>query len=246
MTKYQNKRTFPLCKKYHCFKNNRIFEQKEINYSGFKIEINLINTAVFSLRKDEDKGLHFIDQTYINTINQPTGADFVISVMHHSPDWFVDAQKNQLEDALLCKSSLVFMGHEHIGKTKTLGFHKSAYTYIHAGGALCYDSNWNESEFEYGLFDTTNNKYKSYIFVWNDTEQQYEIKDKTSIDLPQKPSIEKHLTVSDEFLSSLVKDLTFSFLIIQWITLCFQDLNLITMATVKRKNLQPPVVLLEK
>lgn len=198
----KQKNFFRFAKKYHCFKNNRIFEQKEINYSGFKIEINLINTAVFSLRKDEDKGLHFIDQTYINTINQPTGADFVISVMHHSPDWFVDAQKNQLEDALLCKSSLVFMGHEHIGKTKTLGFHKSAYTYIHAGGALCYDSNWNESEFEYGLFDTTNNKYKSYIFVWNDTEQQYEIKDKTSIDLPQKPSIEKHLTVSDEFLSS--------------------------------------------
>ena len=193
---------FRFAKRYQCFKRNSIFDQKVLNYSGFKIEVNLTNSAVFSLRKDEDKGLHYIDQSYINNINQPTGAHFVISVMHHSPDWYIDAQKNQLEDALLCKSSLVFMGHEHIGKTKTLGFHKNAYTFIHAGGALCYDSNWNESEFEYGLFDTSNNQYESFIFAWNDTEQQYEIKDKSVITLPSKPSLEKQLSASKEYLSS--------------------------------------------
>lgn len=192
--------------KYHCFENKRLFDRKILNYDGYKIEVNMINSAVFSLRNDEDKGMHYINQSDINCLNTPTNANFVISVMHHSPDWFIDTQKNQLEDALLCKSSLVFMGHEHTGKTKTSSFNKQASTYIHTGGALCYDSDWSTSEFEYGLFNTETNEYKAYIFKWNDVEKQYEIKDKTETTLPDKPSVEKTISVTKDYINSLNQD----------------------------------------
>ena len=203
----KQKNFYSFAKKYKCFNNKGLFDRKILNYQGYKIEINLINSAVFSLRNEEDKGLHYIDHLCINQINTPTGADFVISVMHHSPDWYINIQKNQLEDAVLCQSSLVFMGHEHVEKNKTLGFNNSAFAYVHTGGAFCTfnkkQSNWNNSSYEYSILDTESNTYKSFVYKWNNDEQQYEGKENPSVNLPSKPSIEKTISVNQEYLEEL-------------------------------------------
>lgn len=194
-----------------CFRNKSVFDRKIIHVNAFKIEVNMINSATFSLRDDEDKGLHYIEQSAINELNTPSGADFVISVMHHAPDWFIDAQKHQLETALLCKSSLIFLGHEHIVGIKSCSYNDNAAAFIHAGGSLCDDSDWTKSEFEVGVLDTDTYQYSTNLFKWNNTEQQYVSDKGISKQLPHKPSIEKTLEVTDSFKNNLFSDVHRSF-----------------------------------
>lgn len=194
---------FDFSKKSKCFCDKSVFDRKIVNVNGFVIEVNMLNSAVFSLKEDEDKGLHYIKQSSINELNTPSGADFVISVMHHAPDWYIDAQKKQIETALLCKSSLIFFGHEHNSGTKSCSYNDEAAAFIHAGGSLCNDSDWTNSEFEVGILDTDTLSYSAKLFKWNNTEKQYEENKCVSKLLPLKKSLEKKLVVAQDYLDSL-------------------------------------------
>lgn len=194
---------FEFSNRNNCFCNKSIFDRKIIDIEGFKIEVNMINSAVFSLMHDEDKGLHYMNQSDINTLNTPSGADFVISVMHHSPDWYIDNQKHQIETALLCKSALIFWGHEHYSQTQKSSYNNNDTAFIHAGGSLCNDSDWTKSEFEVGAFNTDTYQYTANLFKWNNDANQYERINEIPVQLPHKPSIEKPLNVTDEFRNHL-------------------------------------------
>ena len=97
---------------YRCFSEVKPVDRRILSYGAYKVEINLVNSALFSII-EEDKGLHYIPSKYISEIDEPTHADFVITLMHHSPDWFVDSQKNRIEEIVYGKSSIVMFGHEH-------------------------------------------------------------------------------------------------------------------------------------
>lgn len=207
----KQKNFFDFSNRNNCFNNRFVFDTRLVDVNGFIIEVNMLNSAVFSLLKDEDKGLHYIDQSSINELNTPSGADFVISVMHHSPDWYIDAQKDQLETALLCKSSLIFLGHEHITGTKSCSYNDKAAAFIHAGGSLCNDSDWTKSEFEVGVLDTQTLNYSTTLFKWNRNESQYEENKIISKQLQPKKSIEKSLVVTEEYRNNLFADAHRSF-----------------------------------
>lgn len=200
----KQKEFFNFSNKSKCFCKPAVFDQKILTYNDFTIEVNMINTAVFSLKEDEDKGLHYITQSAINTLNTPTGADFVISVMHHAPDWYVDDQKNQLEVALFCKSSLLFYGHEHRVGAKSCSFDNKKAAFIHAGGALCNNSDWNNSEFVLGILNTDTYEYVALLYKWNVKELQYEEELRIPQVLPKKPSVEKALSVCAEYKNKLL------------------------------------------
>lgn len=207
----KQKNFFEFSKRSKCFCNKSVFDRKLVNVDGFVIEVNMLNSAVFSLMKDEDKGLHYIDQSAINELNTPSGADFVISVMHHAPDWYIDAQKDQIETALLCKSSLIFLGHEHKAGTRNCSYNDKAAAFIHAGGSLCNNSDWTNSEFEVGVLDTQTLEYSTTLFKWNPSELQYEENKGISKKLPSKKSIEKALIVTEEYNQNLFNDAHRSF-----------------------------------
>ena len=179
---------FYFAKKRNCFESDAMLSQKVIDFDGFTIEINMINTGLFSLRSQEDKGLHYIDQSCINKLNTPTGANFVISVMHHSYDWYIDSQKEQLEQALLCKSSLIFLGHEHRIATKQNSRNQQS-AVIHAGGSLCNDDDWTQSAYEYGVLDTDTYMYTIYSHKWDSQAAQYNNDPPMVHTLTPKPSV---------------------------------------------------------
>ena len=207
----KQKNFFDFSARSNCFCNKSVFDRKLVNIGGFVVEVNMLNSAVFSLKRDEDKGLHYMDQSAINELNIPSGADFVISVMHHAPDWYIDAQKDQIETALLCKSSLIFLGHEHKAGTKNCSYYDKAAAFIHAGGSLCNDTDWTNSEFEVGVLDTQTLKYLVTLFKWNRSELQYEESKSISMQLPPKKSVEKALAVTAEYRNNLFADAHRSF-----------------------------------
>ena len=197
---------FSFATKCNCFTDGWMFHQSIIDLDGFSIEINNINSALFSLRDDEDKGLHFLPRHCFNKLSTPTGADFVISLMHHSPDWLIDDQKNELEPVLFSKSSIVFLGHEHNTILKSIIYEEGAETFIQAGGCLCNDDDWAQSSFHLGLLDTKTREYHVSEYFWNKIEKQYETRNEIRKILPNKPSLEKKLEVRREFSQALRND----------------------------------------
>ena len=123
---------FDFANRNHCFANKGAFDRRILSFDDFKIEVNLINTGIFSIL-EEDKGLHYLPKSCINELEQPSGANLVFTVMHHSPDWYIDDQKNTLEREIYNKSSLVFLGHEHFIGSKALSFAAEKQSQIQAG-----------------------------------------------------------------------------------------------------------------
>jgi len=189
----------------HCFMSMAVFDQRIIQCSGFSIEVNLINTGVFSIL-DEDKGLHYIPRHCINHILTPTEADFVITVMHHAPDWYTDEIKTSLEESIFGKSSVLFLGHEHYIANKTVGYEANSPTIIQAGGCLCKNEDWSNSSFHVSILDTDNFSYCDVEYKWNSKQSQYEVQETLNRTLQHKPSIERILRVSDDYLLALLSD----------------------------------------
>ena len=196
---------FSFASRNACFTGKSVFFRRILNYSGFTIEVNMINSGVFSIL-EEDKALHYIPRHYINEISSPTGAGFVITVMHHAPEWYTDEQKNILEEAIYSKSSIVFYGHEHYIGKKTVAYESSAPAIIQAGGCLCENENWSTSAFHIGEFDTTTSIYKHIEYRWNARQQQYEQHESFNDTLPYKPSAEKVLEMTEAYKTDLLVD----------------------------------------
>lgn len=201
---------FRFAQQYNCFEEkdskNRLFDQKIITVNDYRIEINLFNTAVFSLCGRTDKGLHYIDQASINKFNEYTDSDLVVTVMHHSYDWFTDILKNQLETTILTKSSLVFMGHEHEMKRISCSFDEHSSAIKQIGGELCENDDWRMSQFAVGVLDTDTLDYTVYSNKWNvDNRMYYPVDEKTYI-LSEKPSKDKKIPIRPEYLTKLKAD----------------------------------------
>ena len=197
---------YNFAKRSKAFCNNSVIDQRVFDFGGYKVEFNLINTAMFSLISGEDKGLHYIPTHQINKIATPTNANLVVSIMHQAPDWLIDSQKLLLEKEVMQKSSLVFLGHEHTMGTKMVSINDKKSARIYAGGLLCNNEDWSSSEFFIGVFDTSDNQYTSWGFKWNNDEKQYEPQKNDSVILPVKPSKEKKLTPTNEFSLTLFSD----------------------------------------
>ena len=188
-----------------CFEDKSVFCRRILTYGDFTIEANLINSGVFSIL-EEDKALHYLPQHSLNDISTPTGAQFVITLMHHAPEWYTDAQKNSLEESIYAKSSIIFYGHEHYIGKKTVSYETSAPAIIQAGGCLCKNENWTESAFHVGVLDVETRDYTHVEYKWNSRQKQYEQQAARNTQLPYKPSAEKALNITESFKSELLLD----------------------------------------
>ena len=202
-SKQQNFLSF--IKPYNLFDNNKVWDRKIIDYDNFTVEINLINSALFSIL-EEDKGLHFLPDNCLDEIVKPSHADFVISIMHHSPEWYFDEQKNKLDEIICRKSSIIMYGHEHYNARKTISYEAGRDALIQAGGCLCQNSDWSNSSFHLGVFDTDTNLYQHKQFTWNNAERQYESDKTDEFTLPIKRSEEHKLQMTNSFLKFLHED----------------------------------------
>lgn len=196
---------FKLANYNHCFLDNKLFSRKLIDCDGFFIEANMFNSAIFSIL-NEDKGLHYLPQYCINDYSSSTGADFVITVMHHAPDWFVDNIKNQLERVIYRKSSLVFYGHEHYPGKKEIKVDNCERSIVQAGGCLAENDNWRNSSYHVGVLDTESFVYNHYEFVWDENNMIYKKTNEFKYQMNPKPSREIGITISDDFLKDFKKD----------------------------------------
>lgn len=167
---------FNFAKYNKCFIKNSIYDYRIINFGGYKIQFDLINSALFSIKDKEDKGLHYIPSHCIDSFSKPTDTDLSVVVMHHAPEWFCDNTKHLFEEAIMKKSSVAFFGHEHYLDCKESQSSSTNSTLILTGGALCNGCNWLSSSFFAGVLDTNDTTYQNWQFCWDGPKRMYEHK----------------------------------------------------------------------
>ena len=188
---------YSLAKFNHCFQNSEIyFDKKIININGIKIQANLINNAIFSTLS-QYKGQLYIPKDKIDVLAEKSDSDFVITVMHHAPDYYMDDIKNHIEDSVIKNSSILFHGHEHYGYEKSVSFDGSNKTIIQMCGKLCEKGNWDESSYCIGVLDIATLQYKNKKFTWNVESNQYEYHKEI---INQIERVESPVKIEDDFL----------------------------------------------
>ena len=157
----------------HCFKERKeLVYIKEIQYGNYSVKINLINTAVYSLRQDEDQGFHYLPESELKKIGGNEEVDYVFTVMHHPHHWYSEKMKKALERKIYQNSDIIFMGHEHYSSSLDIGTEYSQVK-VYAGGELANKGDWTNSEFYLGILDTENRSYSVDKYIWNSKAKIY-------------------------------------------------------------------------
>lgn len=198
---------FDFSKYNRCFIDDALFDQKIISYGDFSIQFNLINTALFSLVHDEDKGMHYLPSHIIEKMSEPSDAALTFTVMHHASEWFSDDINHKLTDSILKRSSIVFYGHEHFPNYITHKNLRNQEAVFLCGGSLCNNSDWKDSAFFAGVLDISTYDYSIWRFNLDMTNGIYEHTDLGTINLPSK---NKSFMIKSEFEEEFCLDLKHS------------------------------------
>lgn len=110
------KNFYELAEYYNCFKVNKLIDIKFIKLGDKKIQINLINTELFSTYDDadDDKGKHYMPIYEWNKLSRGKDVDLVVTIAHHGPEWFDWESANRFREELYNNSDIFIYGHEHI------------------------------------------------------------------------------------------------------------------------------------
>lgn len=195
---------YVLAQHFDCYPNGGLVHQKKIAYGEKNVLINLINTAAFSAKVDEDQGFHYLPEADIKTVSsQGNGSDFVITVMHHPHHVFNWRCKKELERAIYYYSDLIFVGHEHYESAQKIESGEASVN-IFAGGKLCDKGDWSDSEFHVAVLDLDTRKYQTQNYKLN--AGVYEEGERRIIELSQNRYNKLGLVVRSDYAKELDTD----------------------------------------
>ncbi len=156
-----------------CFKDNKEVDCKLVTLKdGTNIQINLINSALFSLYKDElkdgDEGKHFLSPNNLRNIEKKTaeGNSIAITLMHHAEEYFSWDTRNELRAYLKSNTDLLLLGHDHSATSYILESNMNGNLIVVKGGKL-NDSSLVEGAFGAYILDTEDGKLTTTQFDWN-------------------------------------------------------------------------------
>lgn len=194
---------FSLANVYDCFSESKFVHKKVLRYGNRALQINLINTAFFS-SLSEDQGFHYIPIKYIHVLSEQGNSDYVFSVMHHPHHWYSYRVKKSLEEMLYSRSDIIFVGHEHYEASMQIESKDNSVN-IFAGGQLCNQGDWSNSEFHVGVLDLDSRYYSSKRYKW--TGRIYEEQgDEKRVLLSKNRFNLLNLSIRQEFTDSLNED----------------------------------------
>lgn len=163
------KEFFRFSSKFAIFCNDKFIDIHCFDLDGLTIQFNLLNTVIFSSLRKEDKDHHYIPIESLN--NMTNDADYVVTLMHHSLEWFSEKCRDKVENVLV-HSSFHLYGHQHeedIEKTKkTLGFRNGEINVIDD----------IESMYSINLLDLNDSHLEHYEVKYDETEEKFVRKEK--------------------------------------------------------------------
>lgn len=177
---------------------------RKITLSDKNIRFNLINTAAYS-SKEEEQGMHYLPQIDLDKLENGEKSDYIITVMHHPHHWFNSLMKKELEKKIYEKSDLIFVGHEHYSSSMDIGVNNSQVK-IYAGGELANQGDWSNSEFYIGLLELDTREYAVIGFRWDVKSKLYVRQKKERVILSKNRINQYNFEPTKEYMMDLLQD----------------------------------------
>lgn len=173
--------------------------------NGYKIEVNLVNTAPFSCSNDD--GLHYLPEEAIQILTQDNpNTNMSIIIMHHSPEWFIFDQRKELENLISQRCSIAFFGHEHIAGAKQISYDNGGRIVKQAGGVWWQRSAPMVCEYHVSLFNSDTLDYSLTEFTWDNNLKSFISKNSSLHQLMLKPLNRKGIICRESYIQSLMED----------------------------------------
>lgn len=196
---------FSFSEKFNCFpKKKRIVDIHTLEYGKYILQVNLINTAVFS-SLDEDQGFHYMTASDVNTLSENRHADYVFSVMHHPHHWYNWRVKKKLEAALYQKGDVLFIGHEHYSSVQNIEANNAAVS-MYAGGQLSNKGNWDVSQFYIGILNLETRSYSVTAYTWDYNGEVYCEGETRNCCLAKNRANSLEISPKEEYVKGLFRD----------------------------------------
>ena len=150
----------------NCFKRGKNIDVRTLKFGAFKIKVNLINSAPFSLLGSDngDKGLHYFPMGDFSKFDFDNEENYTISIIHHSPEWFSEDSKKKLYNKLYDSTDLLFVGHEHFSLNENKTVNGKA---IDVSSGVALYGTKTEHGFNALLLDTDQATLIGYKYIYN-------------------------------------------------------------------------------
>ena len=192
--------------KYSCYnkQKNSLIDILKFNYGQKVVQINLINSGVFS-SLDEDQGYHYIRSEEIEKISENNNSDFVFTVMHHPHHWYSSRVKKELEKALYERNDVIFCGHEHYDSQIKVSSIRSS-VLVNEGGMLCNDGKWDNSRFYVYSLDLDTRKFTSVLYSWEKKNGVYCGSNKSEFIVAKNRANSLGISPKEDYVKALLRD----------------------------------------
>ena len=165
---------YELAEKNRCFLHNKLFVYKNFETGDINTQINLLNSELFSTfmdkTGDDDKGLHYFPESSISKITKQKWANYTITVMHRSPEWFSWQSSQNLKNNFYRASNILICGHEHSSDIQDIEKEQKNLIMVKTGS---FDFHENNFTFNLIIIDTEKNTCDIKYYVWNSEKQLY-------------------------------------------------------------------------
>lgn len=144
---------------------NGLYYRKIISMCDYEIEIDMINTSIFSRKSEESGKLYFPEELLEK--HKTNNKNIKICVFHHPIGWLNRNTNFYFPELINGIYDIVFIGHEH---TERQGIIKDIFNqtnYLLFGGGEFQNDKNTQSEFRCVTLDTDNSKVISESYFWN-------------------------------------------------------------------------------
>ena len=159
---------------YKSFISNKLCDCKIYTISGKRIQINLINSELFSSCNDsihdDDKGLHYLPSSVWENIVRKKDVDFVLTMSHRGPEWFDWTTCQAFKRHLLGNADIFLYGHEHFDEVQNMCQKDNSLLKSIAQGL---DFTGNNISFTTLLVDLETNQIQTKMFAWDSQEEMF-------------------------------------------------------------------------
>lgn len=161
----------------NCFRDNKEIDITTITTrDNTIIQVDLINSALFSLYKDKlndgDEGVHYISSDSIKLLKKQENCAVSISMMHHSEEYFAWDTRSELRNILKNGTDLLLLGHDHNASTCSIESNLKGNTVVVRGGCL-NSGNLVDGTFDAIIYDTQTKETMISQYDWSDSNHIY-------------------------------------------------------------------------
>lgn len=193
------KNFFEYANSNHCFEKGKLYDSQVRLIGGIKVQFCLLNSAIFSTRKREDKQYHYLPSYVGEKIERKNDVDLKITVMHHHYEWCEWNTKEMLKRAI-ASDDITFFGHDHKSEAVTAYNGNGLIYNIVMGGRFDLDPS-NESSFNAVVYDHDTKKLYRYKFDWSVTDKIFVSSEQGDVCINSGA-----IKPKTEFITKLLKD----------------------------------------